>query len=76
MENIMNQAKSIKQNNFNNMQQINSINLILTSDNNGRDKDPNISEGFLKLKRKIEEVNNATEEFLSILNNDNAESRH
>ncbi|WZL74221.1 hypothetical protein QBE52_05645 [Clostridiaceae bacterium 35-E11] len=64
---IIHQVNGIDKNNLNNMEYVTSIDLLLTSDNNGTVKDHRISDQFHQLKEKMEETNRATKEFVEIL---------
>lgn len=66
---IINQAKLIEENNWKNMEYTTGIDLLLTSDNNGTVKDKNIAKDFSQLKEKIEDMNDLTEKLLSKLEN-------
>lgn len=67
LQEIIHQIKSIEKNNWNTMDYLTSIDLLLTSDNNGTTKDAEISHDFSTLKKKLEEVSTSTETFLSKL---------
>lgn len=68
MNEIINQAKLIEENNFNNMEYTNSINLLLSSNDLGRSKDKDLSEKVDKLNSQIEDINSLTQELLDDLN--------
>lgn len=64
---IMNQMKAIEENLSNNFEQLTSIDLLLTSDNNGTVKDAKISKNFSLLKEKLEEAADSAKVFMSML---------
>lgn len=68
MEEIINQAKLIEENNYNNMEYTNSINMLLSSNDLGRSKDRDLSDKFDKLNKQIEDINSLTQELLDDLN--------
>ncbi len=61
------QIESIRENNLNNLEAIASLEMLLTSNNNGRVKDEKSSQKFIELKGKVDEVSNITNEFVAIL---------
>lgn len=67
MSEIINQAKLIEENNFNNMEYTNSINLLLASNDLARSKDKELSEKVDKLNRQIEDINSLTQDLLDDL---------
>jgi predicted transcriptional regulator len=64
---ILSQTKKIEENNWNSTQYLNSINMLLTSNDLGAVKDENLSEKFQQLNHKIEDINKLTEDLLSHL---------
>ncbi|MTI49743.1 hypothetical protein [Sporosalibacterium faouarense] len=64
---IITQTKEISKNNENSISSINSIEMLLTSDNNGTAKDRNISETISNLKNKLQETVDATNEMISMI---------
>ncbi len=68
---ILKQTKKIEENNWNNTQYLNSINMLLVSNDLGMVKDESLSEKFKELNDKIEDVNKLTEKLLRDLS-----SRH
>ncbi len=64
---ILSQTKKIEENNWNSTQYLNSINMLLTSNDLGTVKDENLSEKFQQLNHKIEDINKLTEDLLSHL---------
>jgi len=64
---ILDETKKIEENNWNSMQHLNSINMLLASNDLARTKDENLSEKFAQLHSKIEDVNKLTEDLLSHL---------
>ncbi|KXG75033.1 hypothetical protein AN619_20030 [Thermotalea metallivorans] len=67
VEEVMHQMTGIEKNNFRNMEHISGIDLLLTSDNNGTVKDAQISSKFNELKKKLQETNQLTKEFMAML---------
>ena len=65
---IIEQTKKMEENNWNNTQYLNSIDMLLASNDLAKVKDEKLSEKFTQLNRKMEDVNNLTEDFLSLLN--------
>ena len=68
MNKIINQAKSIEENNYNNMEYSNSMNLLLSSNDLGRSKDKKLSDKVDKLNKQIEDINTLTQDLLNDLN--------
>ncbi|NLW22981.1 MAG: hypothetical protein GXY88_06995 [Tissierellia bacterium] len=64
---ILDETKKIEENNWNSMQHLNSINMLLASNDLARTKDENLSEKFAQLHSKIDDVNKLTEDLLSHL---------
>lgn len=73
VEGIINQIKDIEKNNWDTMEHITSIEMLLTSDNNGTDKDDEISQKFFELRRKMQEVIDSTNEIVFSLNENELE---
>ncbi|MTI68488.1 MAG: hypothetical protein FH753_18060 [Firmicutes bacterium] len=73
LENIMQVIKSIEDNNWDNLDLANGVDMMLISNNNGTSKDKILTEQFDELRDKLEETINATNEFLSTLNDDDYE---
>jgi len=67
LKEILDQTKKIDQNNFNNLQHLNSINMLLTSNDLGNTKDDNLSKKFEELNNKMEDINKITSELLEEL---------
>lgn len=67
MENISEQVQSIERNNFSNMSSLNSMEMLLTSNNNGTSKDRVMSQRLNVLKHKTQEAVDAFNEFKSTL---------
>lgn len=67
LKEIIDQTKKIDENNFNNTQCINSINMLLASNDLGRTKDDGLSERFEELNNKIEDINKLTSSLLDEL---------
>ncbi len=68
---ILKQTKKIEENNWNNSHHLNSINMMLVSNDLAVVKDEKLSEKFRQLNNKMEDVNKLTEELLKDLS-----SRH
>ncbi len=68
---ILSQTRKIEENNWENTEHLNSINIMLVSNDLAMVKDENLSKKFRQLHDKIEDVNKLTEELLSDLS-----SRH
>ncbi|SHK16851.1 hypothetical protein SAMN02745975_03796 [Geosporobacter subterraneus DSM 17957] len=64
---VMNQMKRIEENLSSNFEQLTSIDLLLTSDNNGTVKDAKISKNFSLLKEKLEEAADSAKVFMDML---------
>lgn len=64
---MINQTKKIEENNFNNLEHLTSMEILLTSNDYARSKDPNISRTFYRLQEKVEDINTLTKELLSSL---------
>jgi hypothetical protein len=71
MEEIINQARRIEENNFSNMEYTTSISMLLNSNDLGRTKDFELAKKFNKLNNRIEDINKLTSDLLNDLN-----SRH
>lgn len=71
MEEIINQAKQIEENNFSNMEHTNSISMLLSSNDLGKSKDKDLSQKFNKLNKQMEDINKLTSDLLNDLS-----SRH
>jgi hypothetical protein len=67
LKEIIDQTKKIDENNFNNLQYLNSINMLLTSNDLGTTKDENLSQKFNELSSKMEDINKLTSELLEEL---------
>lgn len=75
MNEIIEQAKMIEDNNWNNLECVTGIDLLLTSEDYGSTKDKNLEKEFVNLKEKIEDVNSLTKSLLSKLET-NSEHGH
>lgn len=64
---ILKQTKKIDENNWNTSQYLNSINMLLVSNDLAKVKDENLSSKFEELENKMEDVNKLTEELLEHL---------
>lgn len=67
MNEIIVQTKKIEENNWDNMECVTGIDLLLTSENYGTTKDKSLEKEFNNLKGKIEDVNSLTISLLSKL---------
>jgi len=64
---ILNQAKKIEENNFSNMEHFASISMLLNSNDLGRPKDKELAAKFDQLNKEIEDINKRTSELLNDL---------
>lgn len=64
---VIKQTKKIEENNWHNTQYLNSINMLLTSNDLGTAKDEKLSQKFNQLNNKMEDINKLTEDLLSHL---------
>lgn len=71
IEEIINQAKRIEENNFSNMEYTTSINMLLNSNDLAKPKDVELSIKLHKLNKRIEDINKLTSDLL-----DDLSSRH
>jgi len=71
LKEIIDQTKKIDENNFNNVQYLNSINMLLTSNDLGSTKDDELSRKFEELSNKIEDINKLTSSLLDELSKRN-----
>ena len=71
MDEIINQARILEENNWNTMECVTGIDLLLTSNNNSTTKDKELSEKFSDIRKKAEEINHLTKDFLSTLESEN-----
>ena len=67
LKEIIDQTKKIDENNFNNLQYLNSINMLLTSNDLGSTKDDNLSKKFEELNSKMEDISKLTSDLLEEL---------
>lgn len=67
MGEILSQTKRIDENNWNTSQYLNSINMLLTSNDLGKTKDDGLSKKFEELNNKIEDINKLTSDLLEDL---------
>ena len=65
---VIKQTKKIEENNWHNTQYLNSISMLLTSNDLGTVKDEKLSQKFNQLNNKMEDINKLTEDLLSHLN--------
>lgn len=63
IERLLVQMEEIEKNNYNTQNYITSMELLLTSENNGTVKDGKLSNQFNKLKVKINELDQLTKDF-------------
>lgn len=66
---LIEQTEEIKENNFNSMDNLASMEILLTSNDHGTSKDPELSKTFYRLQEKIEDANMLTSRLLSNLEN-------
>lgn len=71
LENINKQLQSIERNNQNNLENMTSIEMLLTSDNNSRAKNSELSDKFNRLKDEMERTFRTTNEILGIIDTNN-----
>lgn len=67
LKEIIDQTKKIDENNWSNTQYLNSINMLLTSNDLGTPKDDNLSKKFEELNNKMEDINKLTSDLLEEL---------
>ena len=67
IDEILNQAKKIEENNLSNMEHLTSISMMLNSNDLGRPKDKELAAKFEELNREIEDINKRTAELLKDL---------
>lgn len=68
IQEIINQLNMIEKEHQHILEHVNSIDLLMTDDNNGRVKDVDIRRKLDTLKQKIEDVVETSNEITSILN--------
>lgn len=73
LANIISEIKTIEENNEDNMQHINSIDMLLVSNDNATLEDEILSERFSDLSDKVADLVNATEEFITLVRDEYAE---
>lgn len=71
LKEIIDQTKKIDENNFDSTQCLNSINMLLASNDLGSTKDEELSKKFQELNSKIEDVNRLTSSLLEELSKRN-----
>ena len=64
---IINQAKKIDNNNFENMEHLTSISILLNSNDSGQSKDKELSSKFGKLNQQMMDINKQTSDLLNEL---------
>lgn len=64
---MINQAKSLEQNNLSNMEYANSLSMLISSNDLAQVKDKNLAEKINKINRHIEDANTLTSELLENL---------
>lgn len=67
VEDISKQINAINRNNFSSMKNVTSMEMLLTSNNNGTSKDAEMSQRLNNLKNKIQQAAEATSEIKSML---------
>lgn len=67
LKELINQTKRIDENNWNNAQYLNSISMMLASNDLGKTKDEDLSQRFEELNSKVEDINTLTSELLNYL---------
>ncbi|NLJ77869.1 MAG: hypothetical protein GX329_00755 [Tissierellia bacterium] len=67
IEEILNQTKKIEENNWNTTQYLNSIDMLLASNDLARSQDEELSSQFSRLHDKVEDINQLTEQLISHL---------
>lgn len=75
---LINQTKKIEKDISNNMDNLTSMEILLTSNDYASAKNPKLSKTFYRLQEKIEDANTLTSQLLSSLEskNNNHESIH
>ena len=63
MKEVLDKVMDFDKNNLDNAENLTSIELLLTDDNNGTIKDASISKNFLMLKEKYNELLSLTNDF-------------
>lgn len=71
IEEILNQAKKIEENNFSTIEYCNSINNMLNSNDLSESKDRDLTLKIKKLNRQMEDINRLTSELLNNLSSKN-----
>ncbi|NLV76920.1 MAG: hypothetical protein GX023_08065 [Tissierellia bacterium] len=64
---ILTQTKIIEENNWTNTQYLNSINMLLASNDLGKVEDEKLAEKLNQLHKNMEDINKLTEDLLSHL---------
>lgn len=67
MEEIIQQAKMIEENNFSNMEHTTSISMLLNSNDLAQPKDRELSDKFNRLNKQLEDINQLTSDLLNDL---------
>ncbi len=70
LDNIIHEMKIIEDNIWDSMEHLNSIDMLLSSNDNGSSKDEDISEGYLYMRDKAQELIEAMNDFISMINDD------
>lgn len=68
---LINQTKKIEKNISNNMDNLTSMEILLTSNDYASAKNPKLSKTFYRLQEKIEDANTLTSQLLSSLESKN-----
>ena len=67
MEEVIQQAKMIEENNFSNMEHTTSISMLLNSNDLAQPKDRELSDKFNRLNKQLEDINQLTSDLLNDL---------
>lgn len=67
IDQVIQQAKKIEENNFSNLEYTTSISMLLNSNDLARPKDKELSEKFNRLNKQIEDINQLTSDLLNDL---------
>lgn len=67
MEEIINQARKIEENNFSNMEHTTSISMLLNSNDLAQPKDKSLSSKFNILNKQLQDINELTNNLLNDL---------
>lgn len=67
IEEMLNQAKKIEENNFSNLEHSTSISILLSSNDLGQSKDRELSDKVSKLNQQMDDINKLTSDLLNDL---------